>query len=268
MKLNLSRALAVIDIETTGINVSADRIVQIAVLKLLPDGSHESFEALVNPGIPISKEASAIHGITDLDVKDKPDFRSLAPQLIRFINNCDIAGYNSTNFDIPLMMEEFLRNDVDFNITDRKLIDVQNIFHKMEKRTLKAAYKFYTGKLLENAHDAMADVKATYDVLLAQIEKYEGKEYDSENHPAITPVKNDVEALSGFSRTRKFADFAGRIAFSGKGVEVFNFGKHKGKPVEEVFRKEPSYYTWMMDGDFPLYTKKVITEIRTRIAQP
>ena len=271
-KLNLSRPLALFDLETTGINIASDRIVQIAVLKIFPpnvarlpdEGSDERFVTLVNPTIPIPKVTSEIHGIYDEDVKGKATFQAIAPDLAEFLNDCDLGGYNSNKFDIPLLMEEFLRAEVEFEMADRKLIDVQNIFHKMEKRTLKAAYKFYTGKIMENAHDAMFDIEATYEVLLAQIEKYEGKEYHSEEQDCSTPIKNEINALHEFSFTTRNVDFAGRIVFNDKNVEVFNFGKHKGKPVEEVFKTEPSYYNWMMNGDFPLYTKKVITEIRSR----
>ena len=275
-KLNLSRPLALFDLETTGINIASDRIVQIAVLKIFPpttgtrlpdgQGSDERFVTLVNPTIPIPKATSEIHGIYDEDVKDKATFQAIAPDLAEFLNDCDLGGYNSNKFDIPLLMEEFLRAEVEFEMTGRKLVDVQNIFHKMEKRTLKAAYKFYTGKIMENAHDAMFDIEATYEILLAQIEKYEGNEYHSEEHDCSTPIKNEINALHEFSSTTRNVDFAGRIVFNGKGIEVFNFGKHKGKPVEEVFNTEPSYYNWMMNGDFPLFTKNVITEIRSRLS--
>lgn len=264
MKLNLSRPLALFDLETTGINISSDRIVQIAVLKIFPNGSDERFSTLVNPTIPIPKATSEIHGIYDEDVKDKTPFKSIAHDLVEFLDDCDLAGYNSNKFDIPLLMEEFLRAEIEFNMANRKLVDIQNIFHKMERRTLKGAYKFYTGKIMENAHDAMADVEATYEVLLAQIEKYEGKEYHSEEHDCLTPIKNEISALHEFSSTTRNVDFARRIVLNDKDIEVFNFGKHKGKPVEDVFKTEPSYYNWMMNGDFPLYTKKVITEIKTR----
>ena len=266
MKLNLLRPLALFDLETTGINISSDRIVQIAVLKIFPPTgeSDERFLTLVNPTIPIPKAASEIHGIYDEDVKDKTPFKAIAPDLVEFLDDFDLAGYNSNRFDIPLLMEEFMRAEIEFNMADRKLVDVQNIFHKMEKRTLKGAYKFYTGEIMENAHDAMVDVEATYKVLLAQIEKYEGKEYHSEEQDCLTPIKNEISALHEFSSTSRNVDFAGRVVLNDKDIEVFNFGKHKGKPVEEVFHTEPSYYNWMMKGDFPLYTKKVITEIKSR----
>lgn len=267
MKLNLLRPLALFDLETTGTDVATDRIVQIAVLKIFPDGTEEKFSTLVNPTIPISKSASQIHGIYDEDVKDKTPFKAIAPDLAEFLDDCDLGGYNSNKFDIPLLMEEFLRTEIEFDMTERKLVDVQNIFHKMERRTLKAACKFYTGKIMENAHDAMVDIEVTYEVLLAQIEKYEGNEYHSEEKDRLTPVKNDINALHEFSTETRNVDFAGRIVLDDNDIEVFNFGKHKGKPVEEVFIAEPSYYTWMMNGDFPLFTKKVITDIKSKMSR-
>ena len=265
MKLQLTRPIAVFDLETTGTHITQDRIVQIAIMKIFPDGTQENFETLVNPKIPIPQSSSDIHNIYEADVKDKPDFRSIAGKLIKFLANCDLAGYNSNKFDIPFLAEEFLRAGIEFDISKRKLIDVQNIFHKMEKRTLKAAYKFYTGKLLSDAHDAMADTKATYEILLAQIEKYEGKEYHSEDSDCLTPIKNDIQALHDFSFTTKNLDFSGRIILDENDEPIFNFGKHKGKSVKEIFRAEPSYYGWMMQGDFSLYTKKVIKEIMNLI---
>lgn len=251
MKLNLIRPLAFIDLETTGVNVGADRIVEISVLKLFPDGTKETKTLKINPTIPIPKEASAIHHIEDKDVKDAPTFKAIAKSLAVFLAGCDLGGYNSNKFDIPLLAEEFLRVEIDFDLKGRKLVDVQNIFHQMEQRTLVAAYKFYCQKELEKAHSAEADIVATYEILEAQLDKYES-------------LKNDVNFLHDFSYKTNAVDLAGRIVFNSKGVEVFNFGKHKDKPVEEVFNKEPSYYNWMMNGDFPLYTKKVITNIRLR----
>jgi len=251
MKLKLNRPLAFIDLETTGVNVGADRIVEIAILKVFPDETRETKTARINPTIPIPKEASAIHGIYDKDVADAPTFKSIAKSLAQFLDSSDLAGYNSNKFDIPLLAEEFLRAEVDFDLKGRKLVDVQNIFHQMEQRTLSAAYKFYCQKALENAHSAEADITATFEILEAQLDKY-------------NELKNDVNFLHDFSYRTNAADLAGRIVFNSKGVEVFNFGKHKDKPVEEVFKIEPSYYNWMMNGDFPLYTKKVITNIRLR----
>jgi DNA polymerase-3 subunit epsilon len=250
-KLKLHRPIAFIDLETTGLNVASDRIVEISILKLLPDHSTQTFTFRVNPGIPIPAESSAIHGIYDKDIKDSPAFKEIAPQVLNILEQCDLAGYNSNKFDIPVLVEEFLRIEVDFSITDRKLIDVQNIFHKMEQRTLAAAYRFYCNQELENAHTAEADVNATYNVLMAQLEKYES-------------LEDNVAYLHSFSAASDFVDLAGRIVRDKKGVEVFNFGKHKGKPVAQVFKDEPSYYNWMMDGDFPLYTKRIITMLRLK----
>lgn len=249
--ISLHRPIAFIDLETTGINIASDRIVEISILKLLPDQSTHTDTFRVNPGMPIPVESSAIHGIYDKDVKDCPTFKELAPQLVKILEQCDLAGYNSNKFDIPLLVEEFLRVEIDFDIEGRKLIDVQNIFHKMEQRTLVAAYKFYCNSELKNAHSAEADVIATYEVLKAQVEKYD-------------TLQNDVASLHTFSLMSDYVDLAGRIIRDKKGIEVFNFGKHKGKPVAQVFRDEPSYYNWMMDGDFPLYTKRVITRLRLK----
>jgi DNA polymerase III subunit epsilon len=254
MKLNLRNPIVFLDLETTGINISSDRIVEISLLKIHPDGREESKTLLINPTIPIDAKVTAIHGITDEDVKDAPTFNQVAKNLANFIEGCDLAGYNSNKFDIPLLAEEFLRANIDFDMRKRKFIDVQVIFHKMEQRTLSAALKFYCDKELENAHSAEADTRATYDVLCSQLERYEN-------------IPHEVDSLSDFSAQTRNADFAGRIVFDDKGVEIFNFGKHKGKAVEKVFETEPTYYNWMMDGDFPLYTKKVITAIKLRKLQ-
>jgi DNA polymerase III subunit epsilon len=251
MKLNLTRPIAFFDLETTGVNVGSDRIVEIAILKISPEGEKEIITERVNPTIPIPVQASQIHGIYDKDVADKPSFANIAQKLSTFLDNCDLAGYNSNKFDVPLLVEEFLRAGVDFEIKGRKLIDVQNIFHQLEPRTLSGAYKFYCSKELTNAHQAEADILATYEVLEAQLEKYEN-------------LKNDMAYLHEFSSRGNNADLAGRIVFNPQGVEIFNFGKHKDKPVADVFKSEPSYYDWMMNGDFPLSTKKVITAVRLR----
>ena len=263
MKLNLKNPLVFLDLETTGINITTDRIVEIALLKIHPDGREEEKLQLINPGIPIPLEASLIHGIYDEHVKDAPAFKEVAKIYARFIEGCDLAGFNSTRFDIPLLTEEFLRVDVDLDLKKRKFVDVQVIFHRMEKRTLAAAYKFYLSKDLENAHSAMADTKATYEVLKAQLDRYEGAEFQDNGKKSI-PINNNVEALASFSAFDKYVDFAGRIVYDDNNVEVFNFGKHKGKPVERVLREEPGYYAWMMQGEFPLYTKKVLTAIKLR----
>ncbi|HEY1038048.1 MAG TPA: exonuclease domain-containing protein [Bacteroidia bacterium] len=265
MQLNLTKPIAFIDLETTGINVGSDRIVEISILKVHTNGEQEVKTLRVNPGMPIPAESSRIHHIFDADVKDCQTFKQLAPQLASFIEGCDLAGYNSNKFDIPLLAEEFLRAEVDFDLRNRRLVDVQNIFHIMEQRTLSAAYKFYCEKEIENAHSAEADIKATYEVFLAQLEKYKEVEMTDEKGNKYFPVTNNIEALSKLTNRTRNADLAGRIQFNAKGQEVFAFGKHKDKPVEEIFEKEPSYYTWMMDGDFPLYTKKIITQIRLRM---
>lgn len=265
MKLNLTRPLAFIDLETTGVNVASDRIVEICILKVNTDNSTEVKTMRINPGMPIPEVSSRIHKIYDNDVKDCPAFKQVAAQLANFIGNADIAGYNSNKFDVPLLLEEFLRAEVDFDLSNRRLIDVQNIFHIMEPRTLAAAYKFYCDKSIENAHSAEADIKATYEVFLAQLKKYENTEVTDAKGNLVKPVKNDMQALSELTAKTKNADLAGRIIFNDAGVEVFAFGKHKDKPVVEVFEKEPSYYSWMMNGDFPLYTKKIITQIRLRM---
>lgn len=250
MQLNLKNPIIFFDIESTGLNVASDRIVEISMVKVLADGSTEVKTRRINPTIPISEEAARIHGIHDEDVKDCPTFKQIAKSLAAWMEGCDIAGYNSTKFDIPMLYEEFLRAGVNFDFRKRKLVDVQNIFHKMEQRTLSAAYKFYCHKDLENAHSAEADTMATYEILMAQLDKYR----DS--------LQNDIAYLSEFSSKTKFADYAGRIVFNEKDIPVFNFGKHKGKPVTEVLAKEPSYYSWIMNGDFTLDTKKVLTEIK------
>lgn len=252
MNLKLKRPLVVFDLETTGIDIVKDRIVEISLVKVMPDGTKEVKTRRVNPMMHIPAQASAVHGIYDEDVKDCPTFKAVAKSLATYITGCDYAGFNSNTFDIPMLMEEFLRSGVDIDMKKSSAIDVQNIFHKMEQRTLVAAYKFYCDKNLEDAHSAEADALATYEVLLKQLEMY------GENLPS------DVEALSEFSERKKFADYAGRILYNEEGVEVFGFGKYKDASVEAVFAKEPSYYTWMMNGDFPEYTKKVITNIRLR----
>ncbi|GAC1308722.1 MAG: 3'-5' exonuclease [Mucilaginibacter sp.] len=264
MKLNLKRPLAFFDLEATGTNIGADRIVEISVIKLHPDGSETVKTFRVNPGIPIPLEASLIHGIYDEHIKDEPEFKAIAQALAEFIDDSDLAGYNSNKFDIPMLMEEFLRAGVSFSLDNRHFVDVQNIFHQMEQRTLKAAYQFYCDKQIINAHSAEADTRATMEVLLAQIERYEKTEWEDKKGNRSFPVVNDVEGLHKFTNLSRPVDFAGRMVFNEQGQETFNFGKHKGKSVEEVFRIEPSYYSWMMQGDFPLYTKRKLEEIYTR----
>ena len=251
MQLNLRNPIIFLDLETTGIDVSSDRIVEISMVKVQPDGARDVKTRRINPGIPIPAAATAIHHITDEDVKDCPSFGQIARSLAQYMEGCDLGGYNSNKFDIPILAEEFLRAGIDVDLKKRKMIDVQNIFHQKEQRTLVAAYKFYCEKDLTEAHSAEADTLATYEVLLAQLDRY-------------PDLRNDVEFLADYSARSRFVDYAGRIVLDDKDVEVFNFGKHKGRPVAEVFRTEPSYYTWIMEGDFPQYTKKVVTEIRLR----
>ena len=264
MQLALKNPLLFFDIESTGLNVASDRIVEISIVKVSPGAPGEPNKVdvktrRINPTIPIPAEAQAIHGISDEDVKDCPTFRQIAKSLARFMEGCDIAGYNSLKFDIPMLAEEFARAknegvNVDFDFRKRKLIDVQNIFHKKEQRTLKAAYKFYCGQNLDNAHSAEADTMATYEVLEAQLDRYGADEEE--------PLRNDVDYLAKYSCQTRSVDFAGRIVLNDKDVPVFNFGKHKGQPVTEVLKREPSYYSWMMDGDFTLDTKQQLTKIK------
>ena len=251
MKLNLKRPIVFFDLETTGVDTAKDRIVEISMVKVMPDGEQIVKTRKLNPGMHIPAEATAIHGITDEDVRDCPTFAQVAKSLEQFICGCDFGGFNSNRFDLPVLVEEFLRAGVDVDFKRRRFVDVQNIFHKKEQRTRVAAYKFYCDKDLEDAHSAEADTLATYEVLMAQLERY-------------PDLENDIDKLAEFSTRGEAADYAGRILFNEKGEEVFGFGKYKGRPVAEVFRAEPSYYAWMMNGDFPLYTKKVITEIRMR----
>ncbi|MCC7231443.1 MAG: 3'-5' exonuclease [Bacteroidia bacterium] len=251
MKLDLKQPIVFLDLETTGVNIGSDRIVEIALLKIHPNESRESRCMRLHPTIPIPEESSRIHGIYDKDVIHAPTFAQVADDLNTFLGKCDLAGYNSNKFDVPLLIEEFSRAGIDFELGNRKLIDVQNIFHKLEQRTLSAAYKFYCDKELVNAHSAEADTLATFEILLAQIERYDS-------------LKNDVDFLSGFSSVSRNVDLAGRIILNEKGEEVFNFGKYKGRNVRETFRNEPSYYDWMMKGDFATNTKNIITQLRLK----
>jgi len=251
MSIELTRPLCFFDLETTGVDISKDRIVEMAAIKLHPDGTKEERLWLVNPEQPIPPEASAVHGITDEKVAHEPTFKERSQEVYSFIKNCDLAGFNSDRFDIPLLVEELLRAEIDFDFKNVKSIDVQNIFHKMEQRTLSAAVQFYCNKSLEDAHSAMADTQATLDVLMAQLKRYD-------------VLEPQVGALSEFSSRRKTADFAGFVVYDKKGVECFGFGKYKGKKVIEILEREPGYFGWIMNADFPRYTKKVLTEIRLR----
>ena len=264
MELKLTRPLAVLDIETTGLKVATDRVVEISIVRISTDGTSKIKTQRINPTIPISEEATSIHGITNEDVKNEPTFAEFANELNQFLANCDLGGYNSNKFDIPLLVEEFLRAGIDFELKGRRLVDVQNIFHKMEPRNLSAAYKFYCGKELVNAHSAEADTLATYEILKAQLDKYIGVEFKDNYGKISTPIVNDVQALHDFSYNSRSVDLVGHIVYNNKKIEVFNFGKHKGKSVEEIFAKEPSYFDWMMKSEFPLSTKKVITAIKLR----
>ncbi|REH50532.1 DNA polymerase-3 subunit epsilon [Tenacibaculum gallaicum] len=255
MKLNLTKPIVFFDLETTGINIAKDRVVEISILKVFPNGNKESKTWLVNPEIEIPKESSEIHGITNEKVVTEPTFKELAQQINELIGDADLAGFNSNRFDIPLLAEELLRAGIDFNMNDRKAVDVQTIFHKKEQRTLSAGYQFYCGKELVGAHGAEADTNATYEILLAQVEKYED-------------LENSVEALSEFSTHGKRADFAGFILFNDKDQEIFSFGKYKGRTVEEVFKENPGYNAWIQNADFPLYTKKVLKKIKERMSAP
>jgi DNA polymerase-3 subunit epsilon len=246
--LNLNRAIAFIDLETTGVSLSTDRIVELAIIKILPDGSRQVKRKLINPEIPIPKESSEIHGITDEMVKDAQTFKQAGNEIKMFIDNCDLGGYNSNRFDIPILMEEFLRAGMDVDLSTRKMVDVQHIFYTMEPRTLTAAYKYFCEKELVDAHSAEADVDATIEVFMAQLNRYKN-------------LGNSVESVLSVIGEDKIVDYARRFGFNDKGVEIFNFGKHKGRPVRDVLKAEPQYYDWMMRGDFPLHTKQKLTEI-------
>jgi DNA polymerase III subunit epsilon len=251
MKLNLKNPIIFFDLETTGLSITTDRIIEINYLKIFPDGREESKTMRFNPEMPIDPKAIAVHGITDEELKDCPTFKEHAQTIANIFEGSDFAGYNSNKFDLPLLAEELLRADIDFDLKKRKFIDVQVIFHKMEQRTLSAAYKFYCNRDLENAHSAEADTRATYEVLLSQLDRYAN-------------LENDIDKLSEFSAQTRSVDFAGRIVLNDKDIETFNFGKYRGVPVEEVFEKDPAYYGWMMNNDFPQYTKKILTAIKLR----
>lgn len=273
MELNLTKPIVFFDLETTGVQVGHDYIVEICLLKVLPGGQTDTRVERIRPvdaqgnTVHIPEATTAVHGITDADVADKPSFAEMAPSLLQYIGDADLAGYNSNKFDVPLLVEEFLRSGIDFDLSCRRLVDVQNIFHQMEQRTLVAAYRFYCGKELENAHSAAADTEATYEVLKAQLDRYQGVDYKDRFGRVSQPVINDIAALSAFTANSQWADLVGHIGFDAQRREVFNFGKHKGKTVEQVFEQEPSYYDWMMKSDFPLSTKRLITAIWERRKQ-
>ncbi len=249
MELNLSKPICFFDLETTGTNVAKDRIVEISILKVFPNGNKESHTWRVNPEMPIPPSTTAIHGITNEMVENEPTFKELAHKVQDLMKDSDLGGYNSNRFDIPLLAEELLRAEVDFDLKKGKAVDVQTIFHKKEKRTLEAAFKFYCDKDLTDAHSAEADTNATYEVLKAQLDRYED-------------VENDINFLSTFSAHKNYADFAGFVGYNKQGEEVFSFGKHRGKKVTDIIEKEPGYFGWLLNADFPLYTKKVLTRIK------
>jgi len=251
MELKLKNPLIFFDLETTGINIITDRIVELSYFKIWPNGDEELRTFKINPTIPIPLNSTKIHGITDEDVKDSPAFSEIAKTLSKTLEGCDLAGYNSNKFDIPLLAEEFIRSGVDIDLKKRKFIDVQVIFHKKEQRTLSAAYKFYCNKDLEKAHSAEADTKATYEILKAQLEKY-------------PDLSNEIDQLAEYSSHNRNVDFVGRIIYNEQEEEIFNFGKYKGQKVEDVFKKDPAYYSWMINNDFPSYTKKILTTIKLR----
>ena len=255
MELNLTKPIVFFDLETTGINIATDKIVEISILKVFPNGNKESKTWLVNPEMEIPQGSIDVHGITNEKVAAEPTFKELAPQVNEMIADADLAGFNSNRFDIPLLAEELMRAGIDFDMKNRKAIDVQVIFHKKEQRTLSAGYQFYCGRELEGAHGAEADTNATYEILLAQLDKYED-------------IENSVDALSEYSTHGERADFAGFILMNDEKQEIFSFGKYKGRTVEEVFKENPGYNNWMQNADFPLYTKKVLNEIKQRMTAP
>lgn len=251
MELKLTRPICFFDLETTGVDISKDRIVEISIFKVFPNGNKESKTWLVNPEMHIPAEVVAVHGISNEKVAHEPTFKELAQQVYQMVKDADLAGFNSDRFDIPLLAEELLRAGVDFDMKNRVSVDVQTIFHKMEERTLSAAYKFYCGQVLSNAHSAEADTAATYEILKAQLDRY-------------PDLENDMKALSEFTTRKRSVDFAGFIAYDKEGQEIFTFGKHKGARVEAVLESEPGYFGWIQNADFPLYTKKVLTAIKLR----
>ena len=273
MLLNLTKPIVFFDLETTGVQVGSDRIVEICLHKVMPDQSSETLTLRVRPvndageTMHIPADATAVHGISDADVTDKPSFREQAPRLMAFIGDADLAGYNSNKFDVPMLVEEFTRAGIEFDVSQRHLVDVQNIFHKMEQRTLKAAYRFYCHKELDNAHSADADTLATYEVLMAQLDRYADAEYTESDGSVTKPVVNDIAALSRFSTNGNWADLSGHIGYDKQHREVFNFGKYKGRTLREIFQIEPSYYDWMMKADFPHATKQVVQRIYQTMQQ-
>jgi len=266
MKLNLKVPLCFFDLETTGVNISQDRILEIAVIKVMPNGDMVRKSNVLNPTIPISKESTGIHGISDDDVRDKPTFKDVAKDYAKFMEGADLSGFNILKFDVPILVEEFLRAGVDFDYSRKRIIDAQKIYHMMEKRNLSAAYQFYCNKELENSHSAEADTQATMEVLFAQVEKYEDQVVNDGLGKPVGIIKNDMEELNKLTSS-DLIDLAGRMVRNGKGEALFNFGKHRNKPVLAILKDEPSYYDWMMNGDFPLDTKRKLTEIKLSTAK-
>lgn len=254
MKLNLKRPIIFFDLETTGLDIAKDRIVELCYIRVEPNGNEEARSMRINPEMHIPEVASSVHGITDDDVKDCPTFADVAPQLAATFEGCDLAGFNSNRFDLPLLAEEFMKAGVNIDLSHVQAIDVQNIYHKLEKRTLAAAYKFYCGRDLENAHSALADTQATYEVLQAQLDHYPND------------LQNDVDFLAEFSRMNRNIDFAGRFVYDESGKELISFGKYKGKAIKDVLSRDPGYYSWIMQGDFTLNTKQVLTKLRLKYA--
>ncbi len=261
MKINLRNPLVFFDLETTGINIAEDRIVEYAFIKLMPDGTQTQKTGRINPERPIPEATTQIHGISDADVKDAPTFKQIAKTLAQFLEGCDLSGFNVVRFDVPILAEEFLRAGINFDMQRRKIVDLQTIFHLMEPRTLSAAYKFYCDQTLEDAHTAYADTAACVHILAAQIERYQGIEHTDKAGKTYQPVQNDMETLAALSRSNR-VDLSGRMVYDANGVAVFNFGKYKNVPILEVLRKEPQYYDWMMRSSFPLETKQRLTEIK------
>ena len=263
MTLHLKKPLAVFDLETTGTDTVDDRIIEISIVKMLPDETVKTKTLLINPGIDIPAASSIVHGIYDQDVKDAPTFKQVAKDLNEFFKGCDLGGFSIIKFDVPMLVEEFLRVDVDFDLKSKKLVDAQRIFHLMEKRNLSAAYTFYCNKSLENAHSAEADTMATMEIIQAQVDRYEGQQVVDNLGKKLGTVANNVPSLAGITLS-KMVDLAGRFVFNPENVEVFNFGKYRGKSIIEVLKKEPQYYDWIMNGRFPRDTKRKLTEIKLR----
>lgn len=262
MKLNLENPIVFFDLETTGLDIANDRIVEISLLKILPDNTQISKTMRINPQIPISEKASEIHGIYDKDVQDAPIFSDVAIEIKSYFADADISGFNINRFDIPLLVEEFLRINIDFDIDDKNIVDVQTIYHKMEKRTLSAAYKYYCNKNLENAHSAEADTLATFEVLEAQLDKYKSTQIEDDNGKLIEPIQNDMKLLAEFTTPKKKADFAGFLGYDKNNEIIYTFGKFKNKRVKDIFIENPGYYEWILKSQFPLYTKYVLKKVK------